>query len=188
MTQGVDENELPIKAARQGCEKAWGVLLSRFQLPLFAFVSELVNDSDLALDLIQETFIRAVKNINGLREETKVGAWLFGIAHRCCVDHWRKSGRRAKTFGPYKEIDENSAPDPSKGPYESLIADETGQEILDRLNELSLEHRTVMILHYLEDFTLADISDITGVELGTVKSRLHYAKKAMKSKLSNLKI
>jgi len=188
MAEYSHKSDLPVEAARKGCDQACDALIRRFQLPLFAYVSELIGNQSIALDLVQDTLVKAVKNINGLRNDQRIGSWLFGIAHQCCIDHWRKSGRQSKVFEPIIESTSAEAMDLSNGPCESLIQNEIHQEILDHLNNLSTEHRTVVLLHYLEDFSLAEISNITGTGIGTVKSRLHYAKKAMNSKLTHLKI
>src|SRR5580700_3809655 len=82
--------QLPVAKARAGEPAAWDALFRRYQLPLYVFVFELVRDEQAALDLVQETFIAAVRHIGGLREDEKFGSWLFGIAHQKCIQRWRK--------------------------------------------------------------------------------------------------
>src|SRR5215813_12598138 len=84
---------LPVPIARAGDPAAWDVLFRRYQLPLYVYVFELVHDEQGSLDIVQETFINAVRHIGGLREDSKFGSWLFGIAHQRCVQRWRKQVR-----------------------------------------------------------------------------------------------
>lgn len=168
------EQELS-RQARVGVPEAWDALFKRYQLPLYVYVFELVRDEQASLDLVQETFIAAVRHIGGLRDDARFGGWLFGIAHQKCIQRWRKQGRE------YAALDELSAT-PSEAeadPSELLISREQETEFLRLLEQLPVTHRSVLLLHYLEDFPLEEIASITGASLGTVKSRLHYARKAL---------
>ncbi len=76
---------LPVPQARAGDPAAWEALFRRYQLPLYVYVFELVHDEQVSLDIVQETFINAVRHIGGLRKDDKFGGWLFGIAHQKCA-------------------------------------------------------------------------------------------------------
>src|SRR5271169_136454 len=88
-----EPEQLPVREARAGNPGAWDALFKRYQLPLYVYVFELVHDEQSSLDIVQETFINAVRHIGGLRENDKFGGWLFGIAHQKCVQRWRKQTR-----------------------------------------------------------------------------------------------
>src|SRR2546421_318308 len=88
-----EPEQLPVPEARAGEPAAWDVLFHRYQLPLYVYVFELVHDEQAALDIVQETFINAVRHIGSLRDDRKFGSWLFGIAHQKCVQRWRKQSR-----------------------------------------------------------------------------------------------
>src|SRR5262245_41618745 len=88
-----EREQLPVQQARTGDAGAWDVLFRRYQLPLYVYVFELVHDEQTSLDVVQETFISAVRHIGGLREDEKFGSWLFGIAHQKCIQRWRRTGR-----------------------------------------------------------------------------------------------
>src|SRR5690348_15243269 len=91
---GVAETEqLPVAQARAGDAAAWDALFRRYQLPLYVYIFELVRDEQTSLDIVQETFINAVRHINGLRDDAKFGWWLFGIAHQKCIQRWRRKAR-----------------------------------------------------------------------------------------------
>jgi RNA polymerase sigma-70 factor (ECF subfamily) len=174
MPEVADNEQLPVPQARAGEPAAWDALFRRFQLPLYVYVFELVRDEQAALDIVQEAFIAAARHLGGLREDAKFGGWLFGIAHQKCVQRWRK--RRELLF---EEIPE-SPDDFADGPDDLLIRSEAEAEFMNLINQLPPPQRSVLLLHYLEDFSLEEIGRITETPAGTVKSRLHYARKSLR--------
>ena len=169
--------------ARAGEPAAWDALFRRYQLPLYVYVFELVHDEQASLDLVQETFIAAVRHIGSLRDDGKFGSWLFGIAHQKCIQRWRKQSREEVLLDVIPE----SADDIEEGPDDLLIRREQEAEFMNLLNQLPLPQRLVLLLHFVEDFSLEEIAGITETQLGTVKSRLHYAKKSLRKLLEEKK-
>ncbi len=168
---------LPVQAAREGNPEAWDTLFKRYQLPLFAYVHDLVRNEQTSLDIVQETFVSALRHLESLREDASFGSWLFGIARQKCVQEWRRQGRRPEQpFEPGLE----ELPDPDPGPEEWVIRREEQAAFLAALDHLPAAQREVLTLHFLEDFPLEDIAAITGVPLGTVKSRMHFAKQGLR--------
>jgi RNA polymerase sigma-70 factor (ECF subfamily) len=148
---------------------------------LYVYVFELVRDEQSALDIVQETFIAALRHIGSLREEAKFGGWLFGIAHQKCLQSWRQQNRAADMRDELAQ----SPPDLDDGPDQVLIRREQEEQFMMLLNELPLPQRSVLLLHFVEDFSLEEIAQITQTPLGTVKSRLHYAKRALRKTLED---
>jgi RNA polymerase sigma-70 factor, ECF subfamily len=171
-----DIEQLPVPEARSGDPVAWDALFRRYQLPLYVYVFELVHDEQASLDIVQESFIAAARHIGGLRDDAKFGSWLFGIAHQKCIQQWRREGRERAL---HQEVTA-SPPDGEGGPDELLIRQEQEAEFMKLLNRLPSPQRSVLLLHFVEDFSLEEIAGITSAALGTVKSRLHYAKKAIR--------
>jgi len=169
-------DSLPVPQARAGDPAAWDALFRRYQLPLYVYVFELVHDEQASLDIVQEAFINAVRHIGGLREDGKFGGWLFGIAHQKCVQLWRKHTREESA------LDEVGAAPPEfeTAPDDLLIRQEQEEEFMRRLNQLPPPQRSVLLLHFVEDFSIEQIAEITNTAPGTVKSRLHYARKALR--------
>ena len=153
----------------------------RYQLPLYAYVVEIVRDEQAARDVVQEAFINATRYIRSLRDDARFGSWLFGIAHQKCQEHWR---RRKWEMAPLEEQVETLA-DRGERPDAELVRLEDKQRFMKALRDLAPPHREVLLLHFLENFPLQEIADITGVGLGTVKSRIHYAKKALRQAIEN---
>ena len=178
-----EREQLPVLQARAGEPAAWDTLFRRYQLPLYVYVFELVHDEQASLDLVQETFIAAVQHIGSLRDDQKFGSWLFGIAHQKCIQRWRKQNReellREEIAGGPDKFDE--------GPDDLLIRREQEAEFMNLLNQLPLPQRSVLLLRFVEDFSLEEIARITEAPIGTVKSRLHYAKKSLRKLLEEKK-
>ena len=171
-----EPEQLPVPQARAGDPGACDILFRRYQLPLYVYVFELVHDEQASLDIVQETFINATRHVGSLREDGKFGSWLFGIAHQKCLQRWRKQGREAAALEEYA-----AAPiDREDDPAELLIRAEQEAAVMKLLDQLPVAQRSVLLLHFVEDFPLEDIAAVTGTALGTVKSRLHYAKRALK--------
>ena len=171
-----EREQLPVAQARAGDTAAWDTLFRRYQLPLYVYVFELVHDEQTSLDLVQESFINAARHIGSLREDAKFGSWLFGIAHQKCIQRWRKQARDEAL----REVLAASPPDFEDDPAEFLIRAEQEAEFMKLLNQLPLAQRSVLLLHFVEEFSHEEIAGITGAHIGTVKSRLHYAKKTLR--------
>lgn len=174
-----ESEQLPVQQAREGKPEAWDILFRRYQLPLYVYVFELVRNEQTSLDIVQEVFIAAARHIGGLRESDKFGSWLFGIAHQKVIQLWRKRDGKEVLFDEVPE-----SPDAFEdGPDDLLIRREQEAEFMNLLNQLPLPQRSVLLLHFVEDFPLEEIARITETQLGTVKSRIHYAKKLMRKLL-----
>ncbi len=170
-----EDEKLPVAAARAGNAAAWDALFRRYQLPLYVYVFELLRNEQTALDVVQETFINATRYLGSLRDDKKFGSWLFSIAHQKCQQHWRKPQRT-------EPLDENFAelPTVNSGRTICSFAPKQQEEFMNLIGQLSEIHRSVLLLHFLEDFSLEEVAHVTGVGIGTVKSRLHYAKKSLR--------
>src|SRR4249920_402412 len=108
-----ERDQLPVPQARAGDSAAWDALFRRYQLPLYAYVFELVHDEQASLDLVQETFIASVRHLGTLRDDAKFGSWLFGIAHQKCIQLWRRRDREAAAREELAEAPAEFDDDPS---------------------------------------------------------------------------
>ncbi|MGH7977238.1 MAG: RNA polymerase sigma factor [Limisphaerales bacterium] len=178
-----EREQLPVQQAREGNPEAWDALFRRYQLPLYVYVFELARDEQTSLDLAQETFIAAVKHIGSLRDDEKFGSWLFGIAHQKIIQLWRKSSGKEILLAEIPE----SPDDFENSPDDLLIRREREAEFMNLLDQLPLPQRSALLLHFVEDFSLEEIARVTETQTGTVKSRLHYAKKSLRKLLENKK-
>ena len=171
-----DLEQLPVPQARTGEPAAWDALFRRYQLPLYGMSSSWSATSKRAWISSRKTFINATRHIGGLREDGKFGSWLFGIAHQKCIQRWRKQGREAAGLEELAAVPGEFEADPA----ELLIREEQEAAFMKLLSRLPVAQRSVLVLHFVEEFPLEEIARITGTVLGTVKSRLHYAKQALR--------
>jgi RNA polymerase sigma-70 factor, ECF subfamily len=175
-----------LSAARRQVPEAWDTLLKQHQLPLYVYVAELIRDKTAAFDVVQETFANAVRHIGSLRDDSRFSSWLFGIAHQKCVQHWRRTNRTDEIFRPDEKAP-GERPDPEElDPRSLLIRRENAEEFFSLVERLPLPQRSALLLHVLEEFSLEDVAVITAVPVGTVKSRLHHAKRAMRELLEKI--
>ncbi len=171
-----ESEQLPVSQARAGDAAAWDTLIGRYQLPLYVYVFELVRHEQTSLDLVQETFIAAARHIGGLREDEKFGSWLFGIAHQKCLQAFRKKGGKELLLDEIPDAPDDSQDDPG----DVLVRREQEAEFMSLLAQLPPAQRSVLLLHFIEEFSLDEIARVTETQIGTVKSRLHYAKKSLR--------
>jgi len=176
MARNSEPESLPVREAREGDGQAWDRLFHRYQLPLYTYVVELVHNEQVARDVVQEAFINAVRHIQRLRNDARFGSWLFSIAHQKCLQHWRGSRRSTEPLEDHEPemVDEEEVPDVV------LSRREDEERFMNSLRELAPKHCEVLLLHFLEEFSLQEIADVAGVSVGTVKSRMHYAKQALR--------
>jgi RNA polymerase sigma-70 factor, ECF subfamily len=180
----VDEREqMPVAEARGGDPAAWDAIFRRYQLPLYTYVCELVREEQASLDIVQETFVNAVRHLAGLRDDGRLGSWLFGIAHQKVVQLWRRRDRDAAGLEEFAAAQPDSV---GEDPHEILVRAEQEAEFMEKVGRLPEPQRAVFLLHVLEDFGLEEIARITATPVGTVKSRLHYARRALRQALENL--
>ena len=149
-----EPEQLPVPQARAGEPAAWDTLFRRYQLPLYVYVFELVRDEQASLDIVQETFINAARHIGSLREDGKFGSWLFGIAHQKCIQRWRKQGREAAALEELAAAPGEFEDDPA----ELLIREEQEAAFMKLLSRLPVAQRSVLVLHFVEDFPLEEIA------------------------------
>jgi RNA polymerase sigma-70 factor (ECF subfamily) len=172
--------DLPVAEARVGDPIAWAALLRRYQLPLYTYAQELLHHETAALDVVQDAFVAAHRHLASLREDARFGSWLFGIAHQKIVQHWRRSGREEPLDADaLAATPDDDAPDPR----DRMLRAEQGAALFALVDELPEAQRAVLVLHLLEDFSLNEIAAVTGAPLGTVKSRLHHARRALRERL-----
>jgi RNA polymerase sigma-70 factor (ECF subfamily) len=134
-----------------------------------------LRDSALAQDAVQDALVRAWRNLPGLRDSDRFDAWLTRLTINACIDTMRSRRRRPieVDLAPYHPA--------TGGDWIGQVAD---RDQLDRgFRRLSVEHRSVLVLHYYLGLSHAGVAGVLGVPLGTAQSRLHRALEAMRAAL-----
>lgn len=172
-----------IARARSGDQEAFHVIFNRYGRPVLSFINNLVHNRDLAEDLAQETFVRAHKNLGGLRDEVKISTWLFGIARNVVRESVRQARRNDKKVG----LDEpESLRIESKGvlPEGAMLNRELTDTIQNALLELDEDKRLVFSLKIFHEKSYEEISEITGFTIAKLKTDLHRARVEMRKRLT----
>lgn len=173
----VVQSELLLLRHRGGDRAALAELIALWERPLLYYLRRLLESEEDAWDALQETWLRAVRELGRLRDDRAFAAWIYTIARNAAFS----AHRRRRPTEPL-EGNAEAAAVPADAPEPSLAGWEAA-DIHRALARLSLAHREVLTLHFLEGFTIAQIGAITGVASGTIKSRLHYARHAMRELL-----
>jgi len=142
------------------------------------FIFALVKDEWVADDLIQETFIKVQKNLNHLKDESKLSSWIFRIAYNLCHDHFRKtnlSSKREQVLSDKKGI--LSEPLFQK----EFEQHQMGACVQDKIRLLPESYQTVLVLFDLMEFSHQEIAEILDTSVENAKVRLHRARKQLKT-------
>ena len=149
----------------------------------------MVRDRALAEDLAQETFVKAFRSLASYDRQRKLSSWLFTIAHNTTIDHLRR--KRLATVPLEVEGDEVSpvdraaAPD-AESPERVALRADLLRAFEAALTELRPDHAEVLVLRFQEGMAYDEIAEVMGLPLGTVKTHLHRARKALAARLHEL--
>ena len=167
------QEQLWVLQAQQGDHEAFQSLVNQYDRRLLYFVMRFANRQEQALDVLQEVWVTVFRRLRKLRSPAAFRVWLYQIAHDKVVSLIRQNVREEAIHQQLLEERGNNADEPDP------ISDNA--ELVHRaLGELTAEHREVLVLRFLEDLSLDEIAQLLRCSLGTVKSRLHYAKQAIK--------
>ncbi|MGE5128329.1 MAG: RNA polymerase sigma factor [Sphingomonadaceae bacterium] len=178
-----DDDDLPLARKAQGGDRlAFAELARRHQDRLFRFLLRLTGSRDDALDLVQESFLRAWQALPRWRPEAKFATWLFGIARNAAVDLLRRRG--VVETAASEELP--GRPDTAATPLARIEATERLRLLERALAVLSPEHREILLLREVEEMAYEDIAATLSVGEGTVKSRLSRARAAVLTEFRRL--
>jgi RNA polymerase sigma factor (sigma-70 family) len=166
-------SELLVCRCQEGEREAFEELVQIWQMRLFYYVRRLIRDEDQAWQVLQEVWIKVFKSLKRLKDTSRFPGWLYCIARRQAIDiireEYRQSLRQLQLQQEYTSVD-----------HERLTFDDADQ-VHYGLDHISVHFREVLTLYFLQDLSLAEISTLLNIPIGTVKSRLYYAKKALKA-------
>jgi RNA polymerase sigma-70 factor (ECF subfamily) len=181
--------------ARSGKEAAYRELIRRYERPVFALLFRMVRDRELAEDLAQETFIKALNAIESYRPEFKFSSWIFKIANNAAIDHLRR--RELDTLSldgsPHAETPEQMQATAlqigarQESPLDAVEAKELGGAIEQAIAQLRPEYRSCILLRHVEGRAYEEIAEILNLPLGTVKTYIHRARNELRQTLAHLK-
>jgi RNA polymerase sigma-70 factor (ECF subfamily) len=162
-----------------GDPEAFADLIAVMERPLLYYATSLTENQDAALDLLQDVWLKVVRGIRKLEDPGSLKPWLYAITHGVAVDRVRRDYRRDKI--------EQAQLDDALDIEEPTFDEEDATAIRAALRLLGIKHREVLVLHFLKDLSIQEIANVVGCSEGTVKSRIHYAKRQMKQILKGVK-
>jgi RNA polymerase sigma-70 factor (ECF subfamily) len=181
--------------ARSGQEAAYRELIRRYERPVFALLFRMVRDRELAEDLAQETFVKALNAIDSYRPEFKFSSWIFKIANNAAIDHLRR--RELNTLSldgsPHAETPEAMQATAlqigarQETPLDAVEAKELGSAIEAAIGSLRPEYRSCILLRHVEGRAYEEIAEMLNLPLGTVKTYIHRARNELRQSLAHLK-
>ena len=176
---------------KKGNRNAFNILVETYQTKVFNMAYSMLSNYDDASDAAQEVFLKVYKNINKFEGKSSLSTWIYRICVNVCNDILRKRTRSipvislfSSSKNDYDEEKPLEIKDDTPTPEERLEMTETQIEVRRALSELSDEFKTVITLYDLEGLSYDEISEILKCPVGTIKSRLNRARKALKKNLS----
>ena len=166
--------QLLLLRCQMGDKEALAELIKRYERPLRYFINRLLDNSELTEDIFQDTWLTVIRKIHGLREIDSFPAWLYCIARNKVYQQHRAKKAEAK-------LEENIPAE--NHAEEDDFSGEDAAKVHKGLKELPLEYREVLMLRFLEQMSYQQISHVLNCKLGTVRSRIYYAKIALKKEL-----
>jgi RNA polymerase sigma-70 factor, ECF subfamily len=184
-----------VALAREGREAAYRELIRRYERPVFSLILRMVRDRQLAEDLSQETFIKALNAIATYRPEFKFSSWIFKIANNAAIDHLRRrevdtlSLDGAPNATSQEDIEATALQVGDKGetPLAELEARELGTAIERAIGQLRPEYRSCILLRHVEGLAYEEIAQLLDLPLGTVKTYIHRARHELRGTLAGLR-
>ena len=159
---------------QHGEPEAFAILVSDLEKPLLYFAQKLLKDEDRALDVLQDVWLTAFRTIRRLENPKLVRAWLYRLVRGRAIDRLRKDEAVHRHERAYAEVRATVDPEPT-------FDNEDAAAVHRALDALSFDQREALVLHFLERMTMTEIATVLDCPEGTVKSRIHSAKKALKA-------
>jgi RNA polymerase sigma-70 factor (ECF subfamily) len=187
--QEADSDLDVVRRVQAGDVAAFDQLVVKYRERVFGVVYNMTSNREDTADLTQDAFIKAFQSINRFQGQSSFFTWLYRIAINSTLTHLRKN--RLRTFFSLEKVNEN---DQHSAEVVAALTDNSGtereafvKELQEKLNEamqkLSIKHRTVVTLFEIDGLSHQEIAEIMNCSVGTVRSRLHYAKHLLQSEL-----
>ncbi len=147
------------------------MVIQKYREPLYFHARYIVKDHQEAYDVVQEVFIKAMREQRLFNDEFKIKAWLFRVTSNLCFNQVRNRKRRGAILDTMMKPEAFGADQ-----IETIFAGEQRNEVMAALDKLSEDHKEILILRYYDDLSYSEIADVLQVKLGTVMSRLSRAR------------
>jgi RNA polymerase sigma-70 factor (ECF subfamily) len=170
---------LAVLNAQQGSREAFSTLVELYDRRLLYFIRRILGETNSALDVLQSVWLIVHRKLRTLKTPDAFRVWLYRIAHDQAVTELRRKSKRPVA------VDDVEMPH-FVAESTSEVAFESAELVHLALKDLSVDHRRVLTLRFLEDMSIDEIAEVVGHNSGTIKSRLHYAKDALRRRIEEL--
>jgi RNA polymerase sigma factor (sigma-70 family) len=169
--------QLLLVHCQRGDREAMEELIAVWEKRLFYYVRRMVDQEADAWDVMQKTWVKVFRSIKTLKDPQSFPCWLYTLTRNTASSHLRQRPRFASdTLDQYENLPADDS---------SITVFEDVEAVHDALRRISSDHCEVLTLFFLEDLSVEEIGHVIGVPQGTVKSRLHYAKRALRKLMEN---
>lgn len=188
--RGSDGDRALVARAQTGDRVAFDLLVRKYQHRIHKFVTRYVHDANLALDITQESFLRAYRSIGSFRGDSAFYTWLYRIAINVAKNHLTLNARRLEESlaeaGETNAMDGIEALQSMDTPEALLISEEVRRAVVEAIQDLAPDLRTAILLREVEGFSYEAIAQAMGCPVGTVRSRIFRAREAINARLEPL--
>ena len=187
-----DDHSL-VQRARSGDERAFRLLVERYQKKVYAVALGMVKDREEAMDVVQEAFVKVHRSLDSFKADATFYTWLYRITVNVCIDVIR---RRGAMRSDSVEFDERIAHDLSEAnlgavssqlgsnPEKTVLQRELGEKIQTALEQIPEKHRAILLLRELDGLSYEELAQVLDIPKGTVMSRLFHARAKVQKLLS----
>jgi len=182
-----------VRDCLQGDKEAFRILVERYQRRIVSVAMGMVHNQDDAMEIAQDTFIKAYESLERFKGESSFYTWIYRIAVNRAID-FRRSARRHPTIGIEDLISPSASSEGhepqikeerSPEPFAETQSREIGERVKEAIDELTPDHKAVILLREVEGLSYDEISRVMQCSKGTVMSRLHYARKKLQKRLKD---
>ncbi|HEU5139780.1 MAG TPA: RNA polymerase sigma factor [Bacillales bacterium] len=172
--------KIMIEESVKGDQTVFETSIHQYYPAILGYLERLLKDRQKAEDLVQETFVKLLRQLRDRSTPDHVSAWLYRVAANLCRDYWKSAGYQKEQ----QVLDQlKDQKDEQMQVVELCERRETREEMLSLLNELPEMQREIVILRYYNELKLYEVAEVIGCPIGTVKSRLFYALRLLKSRM-----
>ena len=171
-------DEQLVKAYAEGKNEAFDILLKRHQERIFNYILRIIKNEDIANDIFQETFVKAILTIKQGRytENGKFPAWISRIAHNLIIDYFRQEKSENHQSADLEDVDVLNRKELCEATVEDmLVSDQIREDVKYLIQELPPLQREVLNMRYYQNLSFKEIAEMTGVSINTALGRMRYA-------------
>lgn len=179
-----NDDEKLILLCQKGKIRAFERLVNKYKKNAYFIALGLVGNSDDAYDLSQEAFVRVYKSINKYNGRSRFFPWFYTILTNLCKNHLKKRDVQRKYLNNELATERVSQ---SQNPEAELEKDNLKEKLLEEIEKLPFKFKEIIVLKHFRGFSYKEISEALGIPVGSVMSRLYYARKKLKENLKDLR-